>query len=461
MRGAKRAHSRQFLCRAGAGDAPLCRHTNVGKIEREEGDQGGVEGSLSFDKLSSLVKESFALDGSFVVSYQDADGDKVVVKDDDDLSLAIGDAAKGNECEQQGKQSDGEWVDEVVEAVSTLRLTVEQPSPSPPVPPYAFMEIIDTVAKSVVQGVNTLKDRALAPCYKGHPRHTCDGCEMFPIIGRRFHCEQLPDYDLCEQCHEKSSRAAESSKSDGKVVLTYQVFDGTPLVRKGGRLRRQQRPWQGTTRFRPYQPSQRQQANLGTMRSCVGPPPVPSPFHVEQSELEEAMTKSLRIQMSLIIQEAVALAAVRMKAKEVMESILKEVAKVHLTSEGATSISPAPSLAGCSDSEDWEVIEDERSEFESVSESESESESEYESGSESESESEYESESESESESEAELESLSKMLLQRYHTQISQLRHLGFVDRFGIGKCIEACENLTAMGVFVTTEKVVEELLGL
>lgn len=34
-----------------------------------------------------------------------------------------------------------------------------------------------------------------------HGRHTCDSCLTTPIVGKRFHAVNLPDYDLCEKCH--------------------------------------------------------------------------------------------------------------------------------------------------------------------------------------------------------------------------------------------------------------------
>eukprot|EP00339_Tiarina_fusa_P009040 CAMPEP_0117008176 /NCGR_PEP_ID=MMETSP0472-20121206/7785_1 /TAXON_ID=693140 ORGANISM="Tiarina fusus, Strain LIS" /NCGR_SAMPLE_ID=MMETSP0472 /ASSEMBLY_ACC=CAM_ASM_000603 /LENGTH=819 /DNA_ID=CAMNT_0004710141 /DNA_START=113 /DNA_END=2572 /DNA_ORIENTATION=+ len=34
-----------------------------------------------------------------------------------------------------------------------------------------------------------------------HGRHTCDSCLTTPIIGRRYNAQNLPDYDLCENCH--------------------------------------------------------------------------------------------------------------------------------------------------------------------------------------------------------------------------------------------------------------------
>jgi Zinc finger, ZZ type len=33
-----------------------------------------------------------------------------------------------------------------------------------------------------------------------HGRHTCDRCLSTPIVGKRFHATNLPDYDLCEKC---------------------------------------------------------------------------------------------------------------------------------------------------------------------------------------------------------------------------------------------------------------------
>merc|ERR1712137_641066 len=35
-----------------------------------------------------------------------------------------------------------------------------------------------------------------------HGRHTCDGCLCTPIIGKRFHATNLPDYDLCARCRD-------------------------------------------------------------------------------------------------------------------------------------------------------------------------------------------------------------------------------------------------------------------
>ena len=29
---------------------------------------------------------------------------------------------------------------------------------------------------------------------------SCDGCEIWPIFGKRYKCKSCLDYDLCQQC---------------------------------------------------------------------------------------------------------------------------------------------------------------------------------------------------------------------------------------------------------------------
>jgi len=33
-----------------------------------------------------------------------------------------------------------------------------------------------------------------------HDGVTCDGCDTYPIIGKRFRCLECYNYDLCEKC---------------------------------------------------------------------------------------------------------------------------------------------------------------------------------------------------------------------------------------------------------------------
>ena len=37
-----------------------------------------------------------------------------------------------------------------------------------------------------------------------HPLVTCDGCQMSPIVGKRYKCECCPNFDFCEECYKKN-----------------------------------------------------------------------------------------------------------------------------------------------------------------------------------------------------------------------------------------------------------------
>ncbi|KAL7558067.1 hypothetical protein ACA910_009254 [Epithemia clementina (nom. ined.)] len=50
--------------------------------------------------------------------------------------------------------------------------------------------------KTAQKAANEEEDRPFI-----HGRHTCDGCLTTPILGKRFHAVNLPDYDLCAACH--------------------------------------------------------------------------------------------------------------------------------------------------------------------------------------------------------------------------------------------------------------------
>ena len=41
-----------------------------------------------------------------------------------------------------------------------------------------------------------------------HYDYICDGCEISPIMGTRYHCEQCEDYDLCEKCYASEKKTA-------------------------------------------------------------------------------------------------------------------------------------------------------------------------------------------------------------------------------------------------------------
>ena len=53
-----------------------------------------------------------------------------------------------------------------------------------------------------------------------HIGYICDGCNMAPIKGTRYHCEQCPDYDLCEKCYkEKKTNHGHSFQPIKKEII--------------------------------------------------------------------------------------------------------------------------------------------------------------------------------------------------------------------------------------------------
>ena len=53
-----------------------------------------------------------------------------------------------------------------------------------------------------------------------HYQYICDGCEMAPIKGVRYHCEKCPDFDFCEKCFkEKKDQHGHSFQAIKKSIV--------------------------------------------------------------------------------------------------------------------------------------------------------------------------------------------------------------------------------------------------
>ena len=63
-----------------------------------------------------------------------------------------------------------------------------------------------------------------------HPHHTCDGCQVHPIVGARYKCLECPDYDLCEDCQSKNIHNHKSFK-----ISTFEELEKFRREHRGGR----------------------------------------------------------------------------------------------------------------------------------------------------------------------------------------------------------------------------------
>ena len=74
-------------------------------------------------------------------------------------------------------------------------------------------------------GINFEKNIKLKSKPKGqnaiHFGYICDGCDMAPIKGTRYHCEECPDYDLCEKCYasEKKTNHGHTFQAIKKEII--------------------------------------------------------------------------------------------------------------------------------------------------------------------------------------------------------------------------------------------------
>ena len=59
----------------------------------------------------------------------------------------------------------------------------------------------------------------------------CDGCNMHPIVGKRYKCETCPNFDFCEKCYEKEKAKHNHKfgiieKNEGKPIHHGYICDG-------------------------------------------------------------------------------------------------------------------------------------------------------------------------------------------------------------------------------------------
>ena len=67
-----------------------------------------------------------------------------------------------------------------------------------------------------------------------HFQYICDGCNMAPIKGIRYHCEKCPDFDFCEKCYnsEKKTTHGHSFQAIKKPVIIIPIKKPTKICEK-------------------------------------------------------------------------------------------------------------------------------------------------------------------------------------------------------------------------------------
>ena len=112
-----------------------------------------------------------------------------------------------------------------------------------------------------------------------HGRHTCDACLTTPIVGARFHAVNLPDYDLCANCH--------GNYKDSEIQFEEEELDRDRPMQE--RWYRRFNKWNQKNQRQAARQQMRQakrEAKQSFKRGCGGPrgnknmpPPFAPPHH--------------------------------------------------------------------------------------------------------------------------------------------------------------------------------------
>lgn len=183
----------------------------------------------SFAALIEVTLSIFgsALPKEFSLNYEDSEGDRIVIANDEDLKALVqtelATSTKSTKIYVQAK-SQSSQPDEIIIQKETKILENKLDSSSISRASTNKEEIREAVTDLIFEQVPTLANLLKEMLGESvnlsqsqdnqktsssqqkkqavHQRVSCDGCGVNPIVGLRYKCSVCPDFDFCEKCED-------------------------------------------------------------------------------------------------------------------------------------------------------------------------------------------------------------------------------------------------------------------
>lgn len=122
-------------------------------------------------------------------------------------------------------------MNEIIKNVKTI-LSPPSPSLTEEEKRASFRGLVSNtinMVKSFTQEMKKEKEKEKKNHIEKQPVHyniQCDGCKVFPIVGKRFKCKTCPNFDYCEKCHnELKQKHGHEFNLISKPVRNHQIHN--------------------------------------------------------------------------------------------------------------------------------------------------------------------------------------------------------------------------------------------